>query len=61
MQFFSLLVFPILITVSGWYYLFAVLIFIHLLSSIGLVVVALANLRWAIFVSKKLSQIDSFH
>ena len=61
MQFFSLLVFPILITVSGWYYLFAVLIFIHLLSSIGVVVVALANLRWAIFVSKKLSQIGSFH
>ena len=37
------------------------LIFIHLFSSTGVVVVALANLRWSVFVSKKLSQIGSFH
>ena len=61
LRFFSLQVFPFLITVFGWYYYFAVLIFIHLFSSTGVVVVALANLRWAFFVSKKLSQIGSFH
>ena len=61
MRFFSLQVFPFLITVSGWYYHFSVLIFIHLFSSTTVVVVALANLCWAIFVSKKLSKIGSFH
>ena len=61
MRFFSLQVFPILITVSGWYYHFDVLIFIHLFKSTGVVVVELVNLRWSVFVSIKLSQIGSFH
>ena len=61
MRFFSLQVFPILITVSGWYYHFDVLFFIHLFKSTGVVVVALSNLRWIVFVSIKLSQIGSFH
>ena len=37
------------------------LIFIHLFSSTGVVVVAQVNLRWSVFVSIKLSQIGSFH
>ena len=53
--------FSILITVSGWYYHFDVLSFVHSSNLIGLVVVALANLRWSVFVSIKLSQIGSFH
>ena len=53
--------FSILITVSGRYYRFDVLSFIHLSNLIGLVVVALANLRWSVFISIKLSQIGSFH
>ena len=61
MRFFSLQVFQFLITVSGWYYYFAVLSFMHLFSSTGVVVVGLANLRWAICFSKNLSQIGSFH
>ena len=61
MRFFSLQVVPFLITVSGGYYIFDVLIFIHLFNSTGVVVVALANLRWSVFVSIKLSQIGSFH
>ena len=61
MRFFSLQVFPFLITVSGWYYHFDVLIFIHLFKSTGVAVVALANFRWCVFVSTKLSQIVSFH
>ena len=60
MRFFSLQVFPFLITVSGWFY-FDLLIFIHLFNSTGVVVVAVANLRWCVFVSIKLSQIGSFH
>ena len=35
--------------------------FIHLFNFTGVVVVALANLRWSFFVSIKLSQIGSFH
>ena len=63
MRFFSLQVFPFLITVSGWYYCFDVLIFIHLFISNGEVVVAEADLRCGdFFVRKKLSsQIGSFH
>ena len=61
MRFFSLQVFPFLITVSGRYYLFVVLIFIHLFKSTGVAVGALANLSWCVFVSIKLSQIGSFH
>ena len=61
MRFFSLQVFPFLITVSSWYYHFDVLIFILLFKSTGVAVVALANLRWCVFVSTKLSQIGSFH
>ena len=37
------------------------LIFIHLISSTGVVVVAPVNLRWSVFVSIKLSQIGRFH
>ena len=37
------------------------LIFNNLFSSTRVVVVALANLRWVVFVSIKLSQIGSFH
>ena len=47
-------------SVSGWYYIFDVLIFIPLFNSTVVVVVALANLRWTVFVSIKLSQIGSF-
>ena len=61
MRFFLLQVFPFLIRVSGWYYLFDVLIFIHLFNSTGVVVAALANLRWSVYVSIKFSQIGSFH
>ena len=53
--------FPYLITVSDWYYHFGVLNFFHLFSSTELVVVALANLLWSVFVSIKLSQIGIFH
>ena len=61
MWFFSLQVFPFLITASGWYYHFNVLVFIHLFKLSGVAVVSLANLRWCVFVSTKLSQIGSFH
>ena len=61
MRFFSLQVFPFLIKVSGWYYHLDVLIFNHLFSSTGVVVVAQVNLCWSVFVSIKLSQIGSFH
>ena len=61
MRFFSLQLFPFLIRVSGWYYFFDVLIFIHLFNFTGVVVVARAKLRWSVFVSIKLSQIGSFH
>ena len=61
MRFFLLQVFQFLITVFDWYYQFAELIFIRLFSSSGVVVNALATLRRAIFVSKELSQIGSFH
>ena len=37
------------------------LIFIHLFSSTGVVVVAQVTLRWSVCVSTKLSQIGSFH
>ena len=37
------------------------LIFIHLFSSIGVVVIAQVSLRWSVFVSIKLIQIGSFH
>ena len=37
------------------------LIFVHLLKSTSVAIVALANLRWSDFVSVKLSQIGSFH
>ena len=61
MRFFWLQVFPFLITMSGWYYHLDVLIFIHLFSSTGVVVVAQVKLCWSVFVSIKLSQIGSFH
>ena len=35
--------------------------FFHLFNSTGVGVVALATLRWSVFVSKKLSQVCSFH
>ena len=54
-------VFPLLITVSGWYYHFDVLICNHIFNSFRIVVVPLVNLRWSDFVSLKLSQIASFH
>ena len=47
-RFFSLKVFPFLITASGWYYHFDVLIFVHLFSSTEVVVIALANLSWSV-------------
>ena len=53
--------FSILIRVSGWYYLFAVLILIHLFNSTEVAVFALASLRWSVFFSIKSSQIGSFH
>ena len=37
------------------------LIFVHLFNSTRVAIVALANLRWSDFISKKLSQIGSFH
>ena len=46
MRFFSLQVFPFLITVSGWYYHFDVLIFINFFNSTGAVVFAPVNMRW---------------
>ena len=61
MRFFSLQFFPILTTVSDWYYQFDVFFFIHLFNSTGVVAVALVNLRWKDFVSLKLSQNVSFH
>ena len=72
MRFFSLQVFQFLISVwlilsfccvqyYIWYYNFDLHFFIHLFNSNGVVVVALANLRWTVFVALKLSQIGSFH
>ena len=61
MRFFSSQVLPILITVSGWCYLFALLIFFPLINSTGVVAVALVNFSLERFVSIKLSQIGSFH
>ena len=47
---------------SVWLILtFDVLIFVHLYNSTGVVVVALVNLRWSVFVSIKLLQVASFH
>ena len=62
-QFFSVepCLWMFLITVSGWYYHFDVLIFIHLLNSTGVGVVALVNFCWNVFAWIKLSQIGSFH
>ena len=37
------------------------LFFVHLFNSTNVAIVALANLRWSVFVSIKLSQIGSFH
>ena len=37
------------------------LIFVHLINSTSVAIVALANSRWSDFVSIKLSQIGSFH
>ena len=37
------------------------LIFVHLLNSTSVAVVALANSSWSVFFSIKLSQIGSFH
>ena len=37
------------------------LIFVHLFKSTSVAIVALANSRWSVFVSIKLSQIGSFH
>ena len=53
MQFFSLKVFPFLITASGWYYHFDVLNFIHLISSTGLAIVAEVDLRCGDFLFEK--------
>ena len=61
MLFFSLQVFPFLITVSGWYSYFDMLIFNHLFISTSVAIVALANSRWSVFIPIKLSQIGSFH
>ena len=61
MRFFSLHVFACLITVTGWHSFFDVLIFVHLLNSTRVAIVALAKSRWSGFVSIKLSQIGSFH
>ena len=61
MRFFLLQVFPFLITVSGWYYQIDVLIFIHLFSYTGIVLVAQVNLCWRVFVLIKLSRIGSYH
>ena len=61
MRFFPLHVFPFLITVTGWHSFFDVLIFVHLINSTSVAIVALANSRWSDFVSIKLSQIGSFH
>ena len=61
MRFFSLQVFPFLITVSGWYSCFDVLNFNHLFNSTSVAIVALANSRWSVFIPIKLSQIGSFH
>ena len=46
MRFFSLQFFPIL--VSGWYYYFDVLIFVHLFNSNGVMVDAEAKLRLSV-------------
>ena len=61
MRFFPLHVFPFLITVTGWHSFFDVLIFVHLINSTSVAIVALANSRWSDFVSIKLSHIGSFH
>ena len=37
------------------------LIFVHLFESTSVAIVELANSRWSVFVSIKLSQIGSFH
>ena len=37
------------------------LIFVHLFNYTSVAIVALANSRWSVFVSIKLSQIGSFH
>ena len=37
------------------------LIFVHLFKSTSVAIVALANSRWSVFVSIKLSQIGNFH
>ena len=61
MRFFSLHVFPCLITVTGWHSFFDLLIFVHIFNSTSVGIVALSNSRWSDFVSIKLSQIGSFH
>ena len=61
MRFFSLKVLPFLITVTGLHSFFDVLIFVKLFNSTSVAIVALANSRWSVFVSIKLSQIGSFH
>ena len=45
--------FPFLITVSDWYYHFDVFNFFQLFNSNGVVVVALAKLRWKVFAVRK--------
>ena len=46
---------------SDWLtYFFDVLIFVHLFNSSSVAIVALANSRWSVFFSIKLSQIGSF-
>ena len=61
MWFFSLQVFPF------WSQRLADIIFsmcsffFHLFSSTRVVVIALVNLNWSVFVSLKLSQIGSYH
>ena len=50
MRFFSLQVFPFLITVAGWYSCFDVLNFNHLFNSTSVAIVALANSRWSVFI-----------
>ena len=37
------------------------LLFVHLFESTSVAIVELANSRWSVFVSIKLSQIGSFH
>ena len=61
MRFFSLQFLPFLITVTGLHSFFDVPIFVQLFNSTSVAIVALANSRWSVFVSIKLSQIGSFH